>query len=181
MKRLITAVLSLTMMIAAATGRAAEAPAAGKPPPSSELNQQIQDVKKDVVNLNRDLFVLEEQLLFPSSTQVQVFLSLDVGAYFTLDSVELKLDGDEVTDYLYTDREVAALRRGGVQRLHMANLDQGEHEIVAFFVGKGPKGRDYRRGAHLKFRKGLGPKYLELNIHDSTSKEQPEFSVKEWE
>lgn len=145
------------------------------------LDQQTQDLKQEVLNLNRDLFLLEEELLFPSSTQVTVFLSMDVGAFFALDSVQLKIDDKVVTNYLYTEREVAALHRGGVQRLHMDNLKAGEHEIVAILVGKGPQGRDYRRGASLVFEKGLSPKFLELRIVDSTAKHQPDFEIKDWQ
>lgn len=145
------------------------------------LDQQTQDLKQEVLNLNRDLFLLEEELLFPSSTQVTVFLSMDVGEFFALDSVQLKIDDKVVTSYLYTQREVAALHRGGVQRLHVDNLKAGEHEIVAILVGKGPQGRDYRRGANLVFEKGLSPKFLELRIVDSTAKHQPDFEIKDWQ
>ncbi|MFO0453173.1 MAG: AraC family transcriptional regulator, partial [Pseudomonadota bacterium] len=82
---------------------------------------------------------------------------------------------------LYTEREVEALNRGGVQRLHIGNLRVGKHELVAFFTGKGPNERDYKRGATLTFEKGVGAKYLELRISDRVSKQQPEFVVKEWE
>lgn len=145
------------------------------------LDSEIQDLKKEVVELNRDLFVLEEELLFPSSTQVAVFLSIDTGTFFDLDSVQLKLDDKVVSNYLYTSRESDALKRGGVQRIYTGNLRAGDHELVAFFTGKGPSGRDYRRGANLVIKKGLGPKFVELKIVDSKGKEQPEFTVKEWE
>src|SRR5262245_50444601 len=82
---------------------AAQAPAAG--PDTRGLDQEVQDLKKDVVDLNRDLFVLEEELLFPANTQVAVFLSMDVGDFFALDSVTLKIDNKEVVNYLYTPRE----------------------------------------------------------------------------
>jgi len=94
--------------------------------------------------------------------------------------VELKLDDSVVTNYLYTEREVRALHRGGVQRLYMGNLRTGKHELIAVFVGKGPKGRDYRRGTSLKFEKGTDPKYIELQIRDDTRGQQPDFRVKEW-
>ena len=145
------------------------------------LDSEIQDLKKEVVELNRDLFVLEEELLFPSSTQVAVFLSVDTGSYFNLDSVQLKVDDKVVSNYLYTEREVEALHRGGVHRVYTGNLKTGDHEVVALFTGKGPAGRDYRRGANLVVNKGLGPKFVELRIVDSEGKEQPEFLVKEWE
>jgi hypothetical protein len=170
---------------------AGQAPA-GAPPPGGEapadagpdtrgLDQEVQGLKKDVVDLNRDLFVLEEELLFPANTQVAVFLSMDVGDFFALDSVQLKIDQKEVINYLYTPREVEALLRGGVHRLYLGNLKVGKHELVAFFSGKGPNDRDYKRGASISFEKGIGAKYLELKINDRQRKQQPEFEIKDWE
>ncbi|MDH3547145.1 MAG: AraC family transcriptional regulator [Gammaproteobacteria bacterium] len=145
------------------------------------LDKDVQDLKKEVLDLNRDLFLLEEELLFPANSQVAFFISMDVGEYFELDSVNLKIDGKEVANYLYTEREVGALLRGGVHRVHMANLKTGDHELIAIFTGKGPHTRDYRRGATMSFNKGIGAKYLELEITDRVKKQQPEFVIKEWE
>lgn len=155
------------------------APAASAPAPG--LDGRIQDVKSDVIKLNRDLLVLEEELLFPANTQVALFVSMDVGKLFELDSVQIKLDNKVVANYLYTPLEVQALHRGGVQRVYLGNLRAGEHEIVAYFTGKGPHDRDYKRGATVKFDKGTDPKYIELRIKDSTGKLQPEFEVKVWQ
>jgi len=145
------------------------------------IDQDVQDLKDEVLELNRDLFLLEEELLFPANSQVAFFLSLDVGEYFLLDSVTLKIDGKEVASYLYTEREAEALIRGGVQRLHVENLKTGDHELVAVFNGTGPQERDYRRGATVNLSKGLGAKYVELAITDKVSKQQPEFDIREWE
>lgn len=145
------------------------------------LDAKVQSLKKEVKSLNRDLFILEEELLFPSSTQVAVFLSLDVGNFFRLDSVQLKIDDKVVANHLYTRRELEALGRGGVQRLYLGNVKSGEHELVAIFLGPGPNNREYRRGTTLKFSKGSAAKYLELKIVDSSGKLQPEFVVREWE
>ena len=145
------------------------------------LDKDVQSLKKEVLDLNRDLFLLEEELLFPANSQVAFFISMDVGEYFKLDSVSLKIDGKEVANYLYTDREVDALLRGGVHRVHMANLKTGEHELVAIFTGQGPHVRDYRRGATVNIEKGIGAKYLELEITDRVKKQQPEFEIREWE
>ena len=146
-----------------------------------QLDKDVQSLKKEVLDLNRDLFLLEEELLFPANSQVAFFISMDVGEYFALDSVSLKIDGKEVANYLYTEREVGALLRGGVHRMHMANLKAGDHELVAIFTGKGPHSREYRRGATMNFNKGIGAKYLELEITDRIKKQQPEFVIKEWE
>jgi len=145
------------------------------------LDQDVQGLKKEVLDLNKELFTLEEELLFPANTQVAVFVSMDVGAFFGLDTLTLKVDNKEVANYLYTEREAQALLKGGVQRVYMGNLKVGNHELVAFFTGKGPHVRDYKRGTSIQFEKGVGAKYLELKISDKQVKEQPEFIVKEWE
>lgn len=145
------------------------------------LDEDVQSLKKEVLDLNRDLFLLEEELLFPANSQVAFFISMDVGEYFELDSVSLKIDGKEVANYLYTEREANALLRGGVHRVHMGNLKVGDHELVAVFTGKGPHVRDYRRGATMNFNKGIGAKYVEMEITDRVVKQQPEFEIREWE
>jgi hypothetical protein len=150
-------------------------------PDEGSLDEDIQSLKQDVIALNRELFILEEELLYPANTQVAVFVSLDVGEFFKLDSVQLKVDDKVVSNYLYTQREVEALHRGGMQRLYMGNLKAGEHELVAIYTGMGPMGRDYRRGASLVINKTLGAKYVELKIVDNPSSEQPDFSIREWE
>jgi len=164
----------------AATG-AASSPYNDAAAGTRALDEQIQGLKKDVVDLNKDLFVLEEELLFPANTQVAVFVSMDVGDFFALDSVKLKIDNNEVSNYLYTPREVSALLKGGVQRLYVGNLKAGQHELLAFFNGKGLHDRDYRRAANIRFEKGVGAKYLELKITDHQRAQQPEFEIKDWE
>jgi hypothetical protein len=163
---------------------AAPAPAADAAAPPADvktLDQEVQGLKKDVIDLNKDLFVLEEELLFPANTQVALYVSMDVGTFFALDSVTVKIDNKVVTNYLYTAREAQALLKGGVQQLYLGNLKVGKHELVAFFTGKGPVERDYRRGATINFDKGVGAKYLELKITDRVAKHQPEFTIKDWE
>jgi hypothetical protein len=166
-----------------AAGDAASAPAgAADSGDFKTLDQEVQSMKKDVIDLNKDLFVLEEELLFPANTQVAVYVSMDVGTFFALDSVTVKIDNKQVKNYLYTAREADALLKGGVQQIYLGNLKVGKHELVAFFTGKGlPVDRDYRRGATINFDKGVGAKYLELKITDKVAKHQPEFLIKDWE
>lgn len=166
---------------AAASAPAATATAAAPVSSPAALDARVQDLKSDVLQLNRDLLVLEEELLFPANTQVALFVSMDVGKMFSLDSVQIRLDDKIVANYLYTPLEVQALHRGGVQRIYVGNLKTGQHEIVAYFIGQGPHERDYKRGATVRFDKGSEPKYIELQIKDSQAKLQPEFDVKVWQ
>ncbi|EON93279.1 hypothetical protein MARLIPOL_04575 [Marinobacter lipolyticus SM19] len=146
----------------------------------NELSRDIQGLKQSVVALNKNLRVLEEDLLFPANTQLSVFLSLDVGEFFRLEGVKLKVDSETVTSYLYSDQEREALAKGGMHRLHLGNISPGEHTVSAFFVGAGPNGREYKRGTTHAITKGSGPKYVELSIEDSEARQQPEFSIREW-
>ncbi len=178
------AIASLFLLAGGAlvAGGANSAEAGSDPAPELRaVDQDVQDLKKQLVDLNRDLFKLEEEILYPASTQVAVFLSMNVGTFFALDSVTVKVDDKEVASYLYTEREVQALHRGGVQKLYLGNLKSGPHELVAFFTGKGPHERDYRRGTSVSFEKAVGAKYVELRISDREASLQPEFVVRQWE
>lgn len=181
MLKRILSTLTATLAIAASAYAADVATVTTGRPDSASLDSRIEEAKGDVIRLNRDLLVLEEELLFPANTQVAVFVSMDVGKLFALDSVQVKLDDKIVANYLYTPAEVQALHRGGVQRLYLGNLKSGRHELVAFFTGQGPHERDYKRGATLTIDKGTEPKYVELQIKDSQGKLQPEFEVKVWQ
>ncbi|MFO1227252.1 AraC family transcriptional regulator [Roseateles sp.] len=194
MRALLTLVIAVVVMVAVAlpawaadavpapvAAASAPADAASAPEAPQALDQRVEAVKAEVIRLNRDLLVLEEELLFPASTQVAVFVSMDVGKMFELDSLQLKVDDKLVASHLYSPLEVQALHRGGMQRVYLGNLKAGTHEVVAFFTGKGPHFRDYKRAATLKFEKGADPSYIELRIVDSTAKLQPEFDVKVWQ
>ena len=145
------------------------------------LDRDVQDLKTDILSLSRELLELEEELLFPSNSQTAFFVALDVGEYFKLDSVNLKINGKEVANYLYEEREVDALHRGGVHRLHMANLQSGDHELEAVLIGKSVDRRDYRREATLTFKKAVGAKYVTLEITDRVQNQQPEVVIRDWE
>ena len=138
-------------------GAAQAPPESGEPPADTRaLDETVQDLKKDVVDLNRELFVLEEELLFPANTQVAVFVSMDIGEFFALDSLTLKIDNKEVANYLYTPREAEALLKGGVHRVYLGNLKVGEHQLVAFFNGKGPNGTRLQARRESQVREGRG-------------------------
>lgn len=173
--------LAGAMLIAGFLSLSARSEESARAPVVGTVDSAVQVLKDEVLDLNRELFLLEEELLFPANTQVAVFVSMDVGNFFDLDSVQLRIDDKPVSNYLYTEREVAALLRGGVHRIYLGNLKTGEHELTAIFTGQGPHTRDYRRGATLKVEKGIGAKFVELRISDRDSKQQPEFLVKEWE
>jgi hypothetical protein len=162
-------------MSGSAEAAAEQAPAPAAAPVA--LDSDLERIKKDLLKLKRDLVILEEDLLFPASSQVAVFLSMDIGELFQLDAVTVKLNGKEVAHHLYTERQVDALYRGGVQKLFVGNVKQGQNRLTAFFTGRGPSGRDYRRAATVEFDKSFEPAFVELAISDSGASYQPEFTA----
>lgn len=147
----------------------------------AELAQKISDIKELVIQLNRDLFILQEELLFPAETQVAVFLSIDSGAFFSLDSVEIQMDKKSVHFHLYTQQQRKALERGGVQKLWLGNIKQGEHEIIAHFKGMTHKNRAIERAAHLNFTKNDDAVMLEIQVVDAKEDMRPHFYIKQWQ
>jgi len=143
------------------------------------LDEQVQDIKKDVLNLSSELALLEEKLLFPSNTQVSLFISMNQGDDFRLDSVQLKLDEKVVAQHLYSFRELEALQSGGVQRLYLGNIKTGEHDLVVSYSGKAPAGGEYKRSGSYRVSKDVGPKFVEIKIAGPESTEQ-DIKFRDW-
>lgn len=145
------------------------------------LQQDMAQLKQQVIQLNRELFLLEQALLFPPETQLSLFLSVDTGQFMQIDSVELLLDDEPVGGHLYTPTQLEALKRGAIQPLLQLNIDAGQHQLTAVFVGKGPDNRDYRRAVNYSFEKKAESVLLELQVNDRSSNYQPEFVIQPWE
>ena len=138
--------------------------AAEPEPAATSLDDDVQALKQQVLSLNRDLFLLEEELLYPSNTQVAVFVSLAAGETFRLDSVEIQLNGAPVAHHLYTFKELEALRKGGVQRIYTGNIRSGEHDLQVSMMGKSAGGGDVRKTEGFKLNKDVGPKIVEVSL-----------------
>jgi hypothetical protein len=128
------------------------------------LDEQVQEIKSDVLGIAAELNQLEEKLLYPSNTQVAVFVSLAGGGTFRLDSVEIRVDGKPVAHHLYSFKELEALQKGGVQRIYTGNVKSGEHDLQVLLTGKTASGSDLRAKESFKFKKDVGPKIVELSL-----------------
>ncbi|WP_223427485.1 hypothetical protein [Alcanivorax limicola] len=146
-----------------------------------DLADDTAQFRRDVLDINRRLLLMEEELLFPADTRVAIFVSLDVGRYFTPDAVTLKLGGNTLVSHLYTEREIRALKNGAVQRLHTANVRNGAHELTAFVTGIGPNGREIRRAATLNFDKASGQHFIQLRLEDDAAAQQPTLTFRAWQ
>ncbi len=128
------------------------------------LDEQVQEIKTDVLGIAAQLSLLEEKLLYPSTTQASVFVSLARGETFRLDSVEIQLDGKPVAHHLYSIKELEALQKGGVQRIYTGNVRSGEHDLQVLVLGKTGGGSDLQRSERFKVTKEAGPKIVELSL-----------------
>jgi hypothetical protein len=128
------------------------------------LDEQVQEVKSDVLGIAAELGQLEERLLYPSSTQVAVFVSLAEGQTFRLDSVQIQIDGEPVARHVYSYKELEALQKGGVQRVYTGNVATGGHRLVVSIAGKLPNGDDFSRSESFDFSKGVEPKLVGITL-----------------
>lgn len=147
---------------------------------NSKLATELEDIKAQVLNLNRDLFILEEDLLFPASTQVAVFVSVDVGRFLALDSVEIKINDQNVAGLLYTERQREALEKGGIQRAYLGNIKIGQHQLTAIFTGVDNEGRTVQRAVNYPFEKTDESLMIELKVEDNESNYRADVKVEEW-
>jgi hypothetical protein len=128
------------------------------------LDEQVQEIKSDVLSIASELNGLEERLLFPSNTQVAVFVSLAEGESFRLDSVQIQIDGELVAHHIYSFKELEALQKGGVQRIYTGNLRSGEHRIDVSVAGKQPGGADFSGSESFSFSKDAEPKLVGITL-----------------
>jgi hypothetical protein len=128
------------------------------------LDEQVQEIKSDILGIAAELNQLEEKLLYPSNTQVAVFVSLVSGETFRLDSVQIQLDGMPVAHHIYTFKELEALQKGGVQRIYTGNIRGGEHDLQVSVSGKSSGVADFRKTERFKVNKDVGPKIVEISL-----------------
>ena len=143
------------------------------------LDEQIQDIKSDSLRMAAELSQLEEKLLYPSGTQVAIFVELAKGDAMRLDAVRLQIDGQLVAHYIYSAKELQALRKGGVQRIYVGNVATGDHKLEVLVDGKLEGGADFSSTERFTFRKEVKPKMVELTLAGPASGNTP-IALGEW-
>ena len=151
-----------------------------KPGQPSRLDEDVERLKNEVLEINRDLSLLEQELLFPSNSRFAVFVTVQERASILLQSAQLQLDGQLADSHLYADHEKQALRKGGAQRLHLGNLSTGKHSITATLAGRYGGRREFRRVAKMEVNKGLKPVHIELRLTQAEDSAEPVLVVNQW-
>ena len=143
------------------------------------LDEQIQEIKSDALRMSAELSQLEEKLLYPSGTQVAIFVELAKGDTLRLDAVRLQIDGQLVAHYIYSAKELQALRKGGVQRIYVGNVATGDHKLDVLVDGKLEGGADFSRTGQFTFRKDVKPKLVGLTLSGPRSGSTP-ITLGDW-
>jgi hypothetical protein len=145
-----------------------------------ELDIEAEKLLRQVLDLSSDIEIIDEQHTYPPKNQLLVLVTLQPSKFFELDYVELEVDGQVVAAHPYTEKDIAAMVRGGGHRLYLANLPAGTHELKAKFTGKVPRDPDYQREASFKFISGVDRTLIELYINSVENNSFPQFTIKEW-
>lgn len=141
------------------------------------LDEQVQEIKTDVLSIAAELNQLQEKLLYPSDTQIAIFVSVARDEKFRLDAVDIKVDGASVAHHLYTYKELEALQKGGVQRIYAGNVRTGEHAVQVTVLGKSEGGSDFQQSESFTVTKNVGPKLVGVVLAGSGSKN---ITLKDW-
>jgi len=128
------------------------------------LDGQVQEIKSDVLSIATELGNLEERLLYPSGTQIALFVALAEGEAFRLDAVQVEINGELATHHIYSFKELEALQKGGVQRIYTGNVPTGDHQLKVTMIGKMKNGKDLNQSDSFVFAKGIEPKALGITL-----------------
>src|ERR1700746_237973 len=143
------------------------------------LDEQIQEIKSDSLRMAAELSQLEEKLLYPSGTQVAIFVELAKGDTMRLDAVRLQIDGQLVAHYIYSAKELQALRKRGVQRIYVGNGATEDRKLEVLVDGKLEGVADCSRTGEFTFRKEVKPKLVGLTLAGPRSGNTP-ITLGDW-
>jgi len=133
------------------------------------LDGQVQEIKSDVLSIASELSTLEERLLYPSNTQIAVFVAIAPEETFRLDAMQIEINGELATHHIYSFKELEALQKGGVQRIYTGNVATGNHELSVTMIGKLNSGKDFTQSSSFSFAKDVEPKALGITLTDPGS------------
>jgi len=145
-----------------------------------ELDREMQSIKEEFLEINQDVLRLQEMAARSQGGVLVVMLSM--APTLTVDPVGivLQLDGNTVSQHQYSQREVIALREGGVQRLYTGSPGAGEHRLEIAFSGHGSDDRRLEHQQALTIHTLPGSQYLELRLEAGGDFPDPAFVLREW-
>lgn len=151
-----------------------------EPPSFTAIDREVQQIKQEILDINREVSVLEEELLFPPERRLTVFLSVDKGTKLDLESLKIELNGETVAQQHYSDAEMQALRQGGAHKPYIGDIQNGDYVLKAHLRGVAARDRVFDLATTVTFQKRKGTKYVELQVSESRFRRIPEFTARLW-
>lgn len=148
---------------------------------NSDVSHQASAVKQSVLELNRQLYQLEKDLLNPATTRAALYVSLTGGDFFELHSVHVTIDAKRPIEYLYTKRQLAALRQGAIHPLATLNLGPGLHSVKVTAKGKDFQGLAAELTIEKQVEKNQQPLFIELTLVDNKETKTAALTVSQWQ
>lgn len=136
------------------------------------LDEEVQDIKKEILELSTEFYRFEEKFVFPPNTQLSIFLEVAQADIFRLDAVSIKIDGNDAAHHIYNPTELEALQRGGVQHIYTGNIRSGGHTLEVSLIGKSTSNKDYQQKSVYKFTKDVGTKLIKITLAGPDSSNQ---------
>ncbi len=171
-----TCVLMLLGLVSVASGRDER----GQAPSFAAIDREVQAIKQEMLDINRDLSLLEGELLYPPEHRLTVFLSLGSDTAMDIDALKIDLDGESLVHHRYSDAETEALRKGGVHKVYIGSIEKGEHVLRAQLSGMGRKDQAFDIVNSASFTKLQGTRYVELLVSESTLRGKPRLTIQSW-
>jgi hypothetical protein len=161
---------------------------AAEPPPPDEraiqLDQQIQALKDEIIEFTREAQSVEDDVLFPPQTRLDVYLGVKVSGLLMKD-VSVTLDDRPTETRNYQDKDARAMLSDlNLDRLLRANVAVGAHRVrVAFtaqMVDAKADAPPITDSYEAIFDKTVTPAELEFVISRPTRFAKPRLSMKQW-
>lgn len=146
----------------------------------SEINKEAVSIKQSVLELNRELYQLEEDLLSPATTRTSIYFSLSEGELFDPYSIKITFDDKQPIEHLYAERQLSALRQGAIQPLGNINIGPGVHTVKAVAKGVDKNGVARQLNLEERIEKHDKPLYVELKVQDNKKAQNAKLVLSQW-
>lgn len=144
---------------------------------NQSIANKIEVLKQQAVLLHKDLAQLERDLVYPTTTQIAIYVSKKLTKDITIGSINLSIDGQDVASHIYTLEQNNALKLGGMQRLFMGNVAVGEHHFKITLKGIDSQNDITTIEGTAAYYKNAQPLSINVNLFDENGTKEPLLSV----
>ena len=139
------------------------------------LDEQVQEIKTDVLGIAAELSRLEEKLLYPSNTQLAIFVSLAEGDTFRLDSCRSTSTASSSRTTSTASRSSRRCSTAACSASTPATCRPATTRSRSRSTARSTGGDDFNSTETFPFDKGVEPKLLGIALNGPTAIELGEW------